>query len=81
MQEAGNVPYVEDGGFGVYAFNKPKKIATLVYNLFQDEAKLHKMSVRATELSRPGATRAIAKDVGAIVMRSSEKTPTFNDTL
>jgi 1,2-diacylglycerol 3-beta-galactosyltransferase len=63
-QEAGNVPYVVDGGFGTYTGNKPKIIGDEVYKLFKNEQQLHEMSQKAKALARPDATVTIAKDIG-----------------
>lgn len=80
-QEAGNVPYVVDGGFGLYAKNNPKKIAKTVYELFEDDSLLQSMSARAKSLSRPDATRAIAKDIGSVALRTKVEMPKLKDTL
>jgi 1,2-diacylglycerol 3-beta-galactosyltransferase len=63
-QEAGNVPYVVEGGFGKYTGNKPKIIGDEVYKLFKNEQQLHEMSQKAKALARPDATVTIAKDIG-----------------
>jgi len=63
-QEAGNVPYVVEGGFGKYTGNKPKIIGDEVYNLFKNDQLLDQMSKKAKALARPDATVTIAKDIG-----------------
>lgn len=61
-QEAGNVPYVTEGRFGVYT-NSPKKIAAEVGALLSNASLLQDMGRRAKQLSRPQATREIAGDL------------------
>jgi 1,2-diacylglycerol 3-beta-galactosyltransferase len=78
-QEKGNVPYVVDGGFGVYSGNKPNKIAKHVYKLFTDEKSLRTMSQRSFELSSAGATRNIALDIGHICLRKERSMPKLKD--
>lgn len=70
-QEAGNVPYVTKGGFGVYTGNNPRKIANTVFDLFQDSSKLESMSRKAREMAHPDATRLIAKDIGMMISKQS----------
>lgn len=67
-QEYGNVPYVVDGGFGIYTGNKPKKIANTVGALFTNEERLEKMSELARQKSRPEATKNIATDIGEALL-------------
>jgi 1,2-diacylglycerol 3-beta-galactosyltransferase len=62
-QEAGNVPYVTEGGFGIYE-HRPQKIARTVTQLFTNEAKLVDMSIKAKMQSHPEATVSIARDIG-----------------
>jgi UDP-N-acetylglucosamine:LPS N-acetylglucosamine transferase len=66
---------VVDGGFGVYANNRPRKIAEDVSTMFQDEAKLKQMSSIAKAISRPGATKLIAKDIAEIALRKTDELP------
>eukprot|EP00599_Poterioochromonas_sp_BG-1_P009447 CAMPEP_0173152620 /NCGR_PEP_ID=MMETSP1105-20130129/12350_1 /TAXON_ID=2985 /ORGANISM="Ochromonas sp., Strain BG-1" /LENGTH=544 /DNA_ID=CAMNT_0014068353 /DNA_START=210 /DNA_END=1844 /DNA_ORIENTATION=- len=63
-QEAGNVPFVVNGGFGIYTGNRPKKIADTVSTLFSNEARLSEMSIKAKLSSHPEATVSIARDIG-----------------
>jgi 1,2-diacylglycerol 3-beta-galactosyltransferase len=67
-QEAGNVPYVVDGGFGVYTGMKPQKIADAVSHFFKDEALLQSMSRRALASAKPDATISIARDIANIAV-------------
>ena len=69
-QEAGNVPYVVDGGFGLYGNEDPTCIAECVQTLLNDEVRLAKMSKIARDKSSPKATLAIAKDVAALLKTS-----------
>jgi len=76
-QEAGNVPYVVDGGFGVYTGNRPRKIADTVFKFFSDDKLIADMSQKAKERSRPGATSAIARDIASIVLRETREMPSL----
>ena len=78
-QEAGNVPYVVDGGFGVYTGNRPNKIAKTVCEFFNDDVKLERMSKVAKSLSRPEATYRISKDLVDIVLRKTSDLPEFKN--
>lgn len=75
LQEAGNVPYVVEGGFGVYCGNKPRRIADTVQQWFKDESLLKQMSNKAILQSHPEATEVIAVDIGAIALRTTISTP------
>lgn len=75
------MPYVVDGGFGVYTGNRPKKIANTVYGLFNNEATLEKMSALAKQKSKPEATRLIAKDIGEIALRKTAELPALKSTI
>jgi len=70
-QEAGNVPYVVNGGFGVYTGCKPQKIADTVFDLFVEPSgrRLHDMSRRAREQSRPQPPHANARDIAVFASR------------
>lgn len=67
-QEAGNVPYVVDGGFGVYTGNKPLKIAAAVSRMMNDDSLLGEMSRKARLESHQDATTSIARDMGHEVL-------------
>merc|ERR1712196_34550 len=69
-QEAGNVPYVVNGGFGLYGNEDSECIAECVQTLLSDETRLARMSKIAKDKSLPKATLAIAKDVAALVKAS-----------
>lgn len=51
-QQAGNVPYVTEGGFGSFS-KDPRKIADTVSRWLRDDDLLAKMSNKAKEASRP----------------------------
>ena len=81
-QESGNVPYVVDGGFGVYPGNNPKKIAQEVFDLFEnDDGRLETMSVLAKQLSRAESTQLIAKDIGSVAMRQVRGLPELKSSM
>ncbi|CAM9935920.1 unnamed protein product [Scytosiphon promiscuus] len=62
-QEAGNVPFVTEGGFGSFS-RDPAKIADTVSRWLRDDDLLAKMSSKAKEASRPQATYKICSDIG-----------------
>jgi 1,2-diacylglycerol 3-beta-galactosyltransferase len=76
-QEAGNVPYVVDGGFGLSpeAPDKPRKIAKSVRKLLTDDERRTEMGELALGASRPSATKDIARDIGSIVLRQTVEFP------
>ncbi|KAJ1424406.1 hypothetical protein B484DRAFT_331242 [Ochromonadaceae sp. CCMP2298] len=69
-QEYGNVPFVVNGGFGIYPGNNPKKIANTVSELvcFND-IRLATMSKVAKSLSHPDAVKTIAADIADVLLR------------
>ncbi|XP_027774848.1 probable monogalactosyldiacylglycerol synthase, chloroplastic isoform X3 [Solanum pennellii] len=70
-QEAGNVPYVIENGFGKYS-KSPKKIASIVAQWFgpkQDELRI--MSQNALRLSRPDAVFKIVHDMHELVRQKN----------
>lgn len=71
------MPYVVDGGFGVYTGNRPRKIADTVHKFFTDDTLMQKMSRAAVARSRPLATSEIARDIGNIVLREKLQLPTL----
>lgn len=77
-QEAGNVPFVVDGGFGVYTGNKPTVVAEAVKSFFSDNENLQRMSRLARAQSHQDATTLIARDMaGMLDVRANdqEKSP------
>jgi len=61
-QEAGNVPFVTDNGFGEYS-RRPKQIARTVRKWIQDPQQLEEMSEAARACATPEATHEIASDL------------------
>jgi len=61
-QEAGNVPFVLDAGFGEYS-KQPRRIAERVAHWLQDDEILSEMRTKARAAATPEATRLIAKDL------------------
>jgi 1,2-diacylglycerol 3-beta-galactosyltransferase len=61
-QEAGNVPFVTDNGFGEYS-SRPKQIARTVRKWIQDPQQLEEMSEAARACATPEATHEIASDL------------------
>jgi 1,2-diacylglycerol 3-beta-galactosyltransferase len=68
-QEAGNIPFVEDNGFGRYSAD-PKEIAETVSSWLASPEKLHKMQDAALAAARPHATIDIAKDLAGILFEA-----------
>ena len=64
-QEEGNVPYVEDSGFGKYS-DSPAVIAETVSSWLASPEKMESMKDAALKASRPSATLDIAKDLADI---------------
>jgi UDP-N-acetylglucosamine:LPS N-acetylglucosamine transferase len=58
-QEAGNVPFVTERGFGAFS-GDPEEIAQTVCSWLQQPAVLEEMSARARAAGAPEATRQIA---------------------
>ncbi|GAX23913.1 1,2-diacylglycerol 3-beta-galactosyltransferase [Fistulifera solaris] len=71
-QEEGNIPFVEQGGFGAYC-SDPKEIATTVRSWIADPQQLAVMQENAFKAARPQATLDIARDLAEIVFRHNEK--------
>ena len=61
-QEAGNVPFVTENGFGAYS-DDPQQIATTVRSWIQDPEQLRQMSAAARAVSAPDATGQIATEL------------------
>ena len=61
-QEAGNVPFVVDGGFGEYS-RSPKKLASTVAGWVRDDALRERMRESAQAAAHPDATQRIAEDL------------------
>lgn len=71
-QEEGNVPYVEENGFGCYKGNVDG-IADTVQEWLASPAMLEQMRVNALEASRPDATLDIARDLADMVYMRKEE--------
>lgn len=71
-QEAGNVPYVEESGFGTYS-GEPKNIADTVSSWLSSPEKLKSMQDAALEASRPTATIDIAKKLATMLFDEKAK--------
>jgi hypothetical protein len=61
-QEEGNIPFVEDAGFGTYSSN-PAEIAATVSSWLSSPEKLDTMQKAALAAARPQATMDIARDI------------------
>lgn len=68
-QEAGNVPFVVQSGFGEYS-GKPKVIARTVRGWIQDPDKLKQLQTAARAAATPQATQKIAVDLLALLEES-----------
>lgn len=68
-QEAGNVPFVTENGFGAYS-DDPQQIATTVRSWIQDPEQLRQMSAAARAVSAPDATGQIATELLEMLDRS-----------
>lgn len=64
-QEEGNVPFVENSGFGKYSGN-PTVIADTVSSWLSTPEKMESMKAAALAAARPSATLDIAKDLAEI---------------
>ena len=69
-QEAGNVDFVKESGFGDYS-PEPDVIASRVSEWFSDPPMLNSMRAAALAAGRPAATLDVAKDLGATALASS----------
>jgi 1,2-diacylglycerol 3-beta-galactosyltransferase len=70
-QEEGNIPFVENAGFGKYS-GDPAVIADTVSIWLSSPGMLAEMKQNALKAARPRATLDIAKDLGAIVFKAKE---------
>lgn len=71
-QEAGNIPFVENAGFGKYS-NNPIEIASIVSTWLSSPSLLESMQQAAIVASRPHATLDIAKDIANILFKKKMK--------
>ena len=72
-QEAGNIPFVEDNGFGKYS-GDPSVIAETVTSWLSSPELLKEMRSNALAAARPEATLDIARDLAEIVFAQKQKT-------
>jgi len=70
-QEAGNIPFVEDAGFGKYS-GQPSVIADTVSSWLASPEKLQAMKSAALEAARPEATLDIARDLAEMVFAAKK---------
>jgi 1,2-diacylglycerol 3-beta-galactosyltransferase len=70
-QEEGNIPFVENAGFGKYS-SDPAVIADTVNRWLSNPGMLAEMKQNALKASRPRATLDIAKDIGAMVFKAKD---------
>mmetsp|Transcript_28699 Transcript_28699/g.42397 ORF Transcript_28699/g.42397 Transcript_28699/m.42397 type:complete len:458 (-) Transcript_28699:466-1839(-) len=71
-QEEGNVPYVEESGFGTFS-SDPNVIAAKVSGWLASPPALESLQCSAKEASRPSATLDIAKDLASMVFAAKQK--------
>eukprot|EP00565_Helicotheca_tamesis_P001192 CAMPEP_0185725936 /NCGR_PEP_ID=MMETSP1171-20130828/2059_1 /TAXON_ID=374046 /ORGANISM="Helicotheca tamensis, Strain CCMP826" /LENGTH=500 /DNA_ID=CAMNT_0028394181 /DNA_START=94 /DNA_END=1596 /DNA_ORIENTATION=- len=71
-QEEGNVPYVENSGFGSYSGN-PTVIAEKVSSWLASPELMSEMKANALKAARPSATLDIAKDLAQMVFEHKNK--------
>ncbi len=62
------MPYVVNGGFGVYTGQSPARITNTVCDWISHDENLATMSDQAKHLSHPKATISIAKDIGDCIL-------------
>jgi 1,2-diacylglycerol 3-beta-galactosyltransferase len=72
-QEAGNIPFVEQSGFGKYS-GDPAVIAETVTSWLSSPEMLQEMRSNALAAARPDATLDIARDLADIVLAQKQKT-------
>lgn len=71
-QEAGNVPYVEQNGFGKYS-SDPETIAETVTSWLESPGDLEALQKAALKAARPKATLDIAQDIAMQAFAQKEK--------
>lgn len=70
-QEEGNIPFVEEGGFGKYS-SDPQIVASTVQSWIANPTLLAQMQQNALTAARPQATLDIARDIAKILFDSIE---------
>jgi 1,2-diacylglycerol 3-beta-galactosyltransferase len=71
-QEEGNIPFVEDAGFGTYS-GDPQVIAETVSSWLASPEKMEELKNAALDAARPAATLDIAKDLAELVFAAKQK--------
>ena len=71
-QEEGNIPFVEEAGFGTYSAI-PETIGQTVSSWLSNPDKLEVMKKAALEASRPHATLDIARDIADMLFEHKQK--------
>lgn len=79
-QEEGNVPYVENAGFGKYS-GDPKVIADTVSAWLASPDKLSEMRKAALKAARPSATLDIAHDLAEMAFAHKRKEQQLQEVL
>jgi 1,2-diacylglycerol 3-beta-galactosyltransferase len=73
-QEEGNIPFVQEAGFGTYS-SKPAEIAATVSSWLASPDVLQQMKNAALAAARPQATMDIARDILSLLEERLEKEP------
>jgi 1,2-diacylglycerol 3-beta-galactosyltransferase len=71
-QEEGNIPFVENAGFGTYS-GEASTIADTVSSWLENPERLGSMRQAALAAARPHATLDIAKDIAELVFAQKAK--------
>jgi len=71
-QEAGNIPFVEESGFGKYS-SDPKEIADSVSLWLKSPEKMQAMKQAALSAARPSATLDIAQELAEIAFSTKKE--------
>jgi 1,2-diacylglycerol 3-beta-galactosyltransferase len=71
-QEEGNIPFVENAGFGTYS-GEASEIADTVSSWLENPERLGSMRQAALAAARPRATLDIAKDIAELVFAQKAK--------
>jgi 1,2-diacylglycerol 3-beta-galactosyltransferase len=71
-QEEGNIPFVENAGFGTYS-GEASEIADTVSSWLENPERLGAMRQAALAAARPHATLDIAKDIAELVFATKGK--------
>lgn len=71
-QEEGNIPFVENAGFGKYS-GDPSEIAVTVSSWLSSPGQLESMQKAALAAARPQATLNIARDIGEMLFKHKQQ--------